>query len=276
MTSYTEEWPLLTLENISLKYGDKQILRDINIQIKDIVVPGVTTGQICTLVGKSGIGKSQLFGIIAGLWKPTTGRVLIGTEQKEVVRGEVGMVAQNYPLFGHRTVLGNLLLVEKDKQKIDYYLNEFNLITHKDKYPIQLSGGQRQRIAIIQQILCSENFILLDEPFSGLDPLATLKLCENIVKVANMNENNTVIISSHVLEPSIAVSDHVWVLGNQKMPMKPGDPGYSGDSIVAIPGATIVHTEDLAAQGLAWRRDIYGDPQFAQLCNRIRSMFNNI
>lgn len=271
MTSYTELLPLLTLENISLKYGDRQILRDINIQIKDLVVPGVITGQICTLVGKSGVGKSQLFNIIAGLNKPTTGRVLIGQDQKEVIRGQVGMVAQNYPLFNHRTVQGNLGLVEKDTKKIDFYLNEFNLLTQKDKYPIQLSGGQRQRIAIIQQILCSEHFILLDEPFSGLDPLATQKLCENIVKVANMDENNTVIISSHVLEPSIAVSDKVWVLGNKADPAMPvPHPQY------LIPGATIVHVEDLAAQGLAWRKDIYSDPQFAVLCNRIRSMFNNI
>lgn len=274
MTSYTEQNPLLTLENVSLKYGDKLILRDINIQIKDLVVLGQTTGQIVTLVGKSGVGKSQLFNIIAGLKEPTTGKVLIGPSQSPVQVGQVGMVAQNYPLFRHRTLISNLKLIEKDEGKINYYLNEFNLIQHRDKYPIQLSGGQRQRAAIIQQILCSEHFILLDEPFSGLDPLATAKLCENIVKVANMDENNTVIISSHVLEPSIAVSDHVWVLGNQKalLTEKAGD--YTVDS--TIPGATIVHVEDLAAQGLAWRPNIYDDMQFTALCNRIRSMFSQI
>lgn len=269
MTSYTEQNPLLTLKDISLKYGDKLILRDINIQIKDLVVAGATTGQVCTVVGKSGVGKSQLFNIIAGLVQPSTGEILIGLDQKKVEVGQIGMVAQNYPLFKHRTVLSNLKLVEKDEKKIEYYLNEFNLITHKDKYPVQLSGGQRQRVAIIQQLLCSEHFILLDEPFSGLDPLATLKLCENIQKVANMDELNTILISSHILEPSLAISDMVWILGSNDVRRPDG-------SLDPNSGATIRFVEDLAAQGLAWRSDIYTDPSFVAMCNKIRNAFKLI
>lgn len=274
MTNYTEQNPLLTLSNISLKYGDKLILRDINIQIKDLVVAGSTTGQVCTVVGKSGVGKSQLFGLIAGLVQPTTGEILIGLEQKKVEVGQVGMVAQNYPLFRHRTVLNNLRLVQKDEKKIEFYLNEFNLLTHKDKYPIQLSGGQRQRVAIIQQLLCSEHFILLDEPFSGLDPLATLKLCENIQKVANMDELNTILISSHILEPSLAISDMVWIMGNEKEAFGdnkdiPYNPPFKA-------GATIRFVEDLASQGLAWRSDIYTDPAFVAMCSKIRNVFKFI
>lgn len=270
MTSYSTGQPLLSLENVSLKYGDKLILRDINIQLLDIARIGDTTGQVCTVVGKSGIGKSQLFNLIAGLVQPTTGTIKIGLGQKPVEVGAVGMVAQNYPLFNHRTVLSNLQLVSKDKERIDFYLSEFNLTTHKDKYPVQLSGGQRQRVAIIQQILCSEHFILLDEPFSGLDPLATQKLCDVIVKIANMDELNTVLISSHVLEPSLAVSDHVWMLGNEV------DPVSIVGEYQMLPGATIRYVEDLAAQGLAWRSDIYADPQFATLCSKIRNAFNTM
>lgn len=271
MTSYTTGKPLLTLKDISLKYGDKLILRDINIQLMDLIRPDSVTGQVCTIVGKSGVGKSQLFSLIAGLNKPTTGAILIGLDQKPVVTGAVGMVAQNYPLFQHRTVQSNLELVEKDKTKIDFYLNEFNLTPHKDKYPIQLSGGQRQRAAIIQQVLCSEHFILLDEPFSGLDPLATQKLCEIIIKIAGMDELNTILISSHVLEPSLAVSDHVWILGLQRTG------GEGGSSITReIAGATIRFIEDLAEQDLAWHKDIYTDPKFVALCNKIRGVFNFI
>lgn len=270
MINYSTGRPLLTLSNISLKYGDKLILRDINIQYLDLVRTGAITGQICTIVGKSGVGKSQLFNIIAGLQAPTTGEVLIGLEQKKVEVGAVGMVAQNYPLFNHRTVTSNLQLVTKDKAKIEFYLNEFSLTAHRDKYPIQLSGGQRQRVAIIQQILCSDHFILLDEPFSGLDPLATQKLCDIIVKVASMDELNTVLISSHVLEPALAVSDHVWILGNMK------DPQWSGQEDRMLPGATIRFIEDLASQGLAWREDIYTDPAFVALCSKIRTVFKFI
>lgn len=276
MTNYTAGQPLLTLENLSLKYGDKQILRDINIQLRDLVRPDSITGQVCTIVGKSGVGKSQLFNIIAGLVTPTTGKVLIGLEQKEVQVGQIGMVAQNYPLFAHRSVQNNLKLVCTNKEKIDFYLNEFSLTEHKDKYPIQLSGGQRQRTAIIQQLLCSEHFILLDEPFSGLDPLATQKLCDIIIKVANLDELNTVLISSHVLEPSLAVSDHVWVLGNEPSGTPDHSSGNPPTKWKMFEGATIRFTEDLAAQGLAWRSDIYTDPAFVALCNKIRGVFKVI
>lgn len=269
MTNYSLGKPLLSIENLSLQYGDKKILRDINIQVLDIIGESLT-GQVCTLVGKSGVGKSQLFKVIAGLIQPTTGTVKIGLDQSLTEAGKIGMVAQNYPLFNYRTVIGNLKLVEKDEKKIDYYLNEFNLIQHKDKYPIQLSGGQRQRTAIIQQLLCSEHFILLDEPFSGLDPEATSKLCDVIIKVANMDDLNTIIISSHVLEPSLAVSDHVWVLGNE-FTLDGG-----GERTIQKPGATIRFVEDLAAQGLAWRKDIYTDLAFVALCNKIRGVFKVI
>jgi len=267
--TYSTEKPLLSLENVSLKYGDKMILRDINIQLKDLVRPGQTTGQVCTIVGKSGIGKSQLFKLIAGLQKPTTGTIRIGVEQRETEAGLIGMVAQNYPLFNHHSLMKNLLLVTKEKDKIEFYLNEFNLTEHRDKYPSQLSGGQRQRAAIIQQLLCSEHFILLDEPFSGLDPLATAKLCENIIKVANLDEMNTILISSHVLEPSLAVSDSVWILGNEKET-------YTSPTGSVVPGATIRFVEDLAAQDLAWRSDIQTDPRFVALCQKVRDSFKVI
>jgi len=270
MTSYTRAGALLKLNNISLKFGDKLVLRDINIDVLDVIEPGVTRGQVCTLVGKSGAGKSQLFNIIAGLQQPTTGEVLIGTAQQPVRRGQVGMVAQNYPLFNHKTVMNNLLCVTKDKEKINFYLNEFGLLEHAAKYPAQLSGGQRQRIAVTQQLLCSEHFILLDEPFSGLDPLSTQKLCDVITKIAGMDELNTILISSHVIEPSLAVSDTVWVLGQETC----YDPPTSIDT--KIPGSTIRFVEDLAAQGLAWREDIELDPAFTAVCKKVRDIFKEI
>lgn len=272
MANYRRAGALLTLKNISLKFGDKLVLRDINIEVDDVIEEGSTRGQVCTLVGKSGAGKSQLFNVIAGLQQPTTGEVLIGTAQQPVKVGQIGMVAQNYPLFRHKTVLKNLLCVCTDRQKIDFYLNEFGLIDHINKYPAEISGGQRQRIAVIQQLLCSEHFILLDEPFSGLDPLSTSKLCEVITKIASMDELNTILISSHVIEPSLAVSDTVWVLGQEES--KDASPlNALGDK---IPGSTIRFVEDLAAQGLAWRKDIELEPEFVALCKKVRDAFKLI
>ena len=169
--TYSVAEPLLKLENISLNFGDikspKKILRNINVQVDDIIGAESTTGQVVTLLGKSGAGKTTLFQVIAGLLAPTTGRVLIGKQQTPVMAGVVGMVLQNYPLFAHRTLMDNLLLANKDKDKVNSYLEEFDIYQHRDKYPAQLSGGQRQRTAILQQLLCSEHFVLLDEPFSG-------------------------------------------------------------------------------------------------------------
>jgi NitT/TauT family transport system ATP-binding protein len=267
---YTKAEPLLTLSNVSLKFGEKVVLRDINAQILDIINDDSSKhlGQVTTLLGRSGIGKTQLLKIIAGLQPPSTGQVLIGTDQKPVEAGTVGMVLQTYPLFKHRTLRGNLELVSKDKARIDEYINEFDLWDHKDKYTQQLSGGQRQRTAIVQQLLCSEHFTLLDEPFSGLDPVAIEKLCANIQKVANHDDTNTIFISSHILSPSMAVSDSVWMLGYEY------PESYASDALPkCIPGATIRYTVDLAAEGLAWRPDIRKDPKFLELTEHIRDLF---
>lgn len=255
---------LLKVENVSLKFDDKLILRDINLEVKDIVTQNSITGQVITLLGRSGVGKTQLMKIISGLQKPSTGSVLVGKSQTPITPGLIGMVLQTYPLFKHRTVQSNLELVSNDKDKIDYYLNQFDVYEKKKNYPDDLSGGQRQRVAIVQQLLCSDKFILLDEPFSGLDPVATAKLCENIIKVANQNEENTVIISSHILEPSLAISDTIWMVGHQ----------YNDG--VKKEGATILYQFDIAANGLSWNPEIRKDPRFTILVENIRAIFQTI
>lgn len=259
---------LLKLQDINLSFGDNLILRDINYEVKDITRDNNITGQVITLLGKSGVGKTQLMKIIAGLQAPTQGRVLLGKHQVDVQPGLVGMVMQSYPLFNHRTLLGNLELVSDDKEKIMYYCNEFDIVDHLNKYPSQLSGGQRQRTAIVQQLLCSDKFILLDEPFSGLDPVATEKLTQNILKVANQDDENTVIISSHILEPSLEISDTVLMLGHDYL--------VDGDKREKVKGATIKHMFDLASHGLAWTPNIRTNPLFRELIEDIRKIFKTM
>lgn len=129
---FTEE-EILRVENVSLSYGDKLILRDINVSIMDVKRKDQpSTGQIIGFLGPSGRGKTQLFKILSGLNKPTTGTVLV--HGKPVYPGDVGVVAQNYPLFMHHTIMGNLeLSVKKSKltkserkDKIENYLERFN------------------------------------------------------------------------------------------------------------------------------------------------------
>src|ERR1043165_1940642 len=144
---------ILKAENVSLVLGGKTILRDLNIEIRDIYRPGYITGQVVGLLGPSGIGKTRLFRILSGMDQPDQGSVLIGEKCEPVRRGKVGVVAQNYPLFEHRTVSGNLELAARSAglsrsdaaAKAYTYLQRFNLEERGGLYPCQLSGGQRQR-----------------------------------------------------------------------------------------------------------------------------------
>src|ERR1700757_1540719 len=115
--TYTLGKTLLRIENVCLEYDGRPILKNVNAEVKDIVVPGKITGQIVGFLGPSGCGKTSLFRIVAGLDKPTSGRVTLNGDNRPVTPGEVGVVSQSYPLFEHRSVMSNLLLAAKQKEK---------------------------------------------------------------------------------------------------------------------------------------------------------------
>jgi ABC-type nitrate/sulfonate/bicarbonate transport system ATPase subunit len=265
MNSYKKEALLLKAANINLKYDTRQILRDVNFEIYDVVRPGIVTGQVVSLIGRSGIGKTQLFRILSGLLTPTSGTVTIGVDQKPVKAGEVGVVPQNYLLFNHRTIYNNLALglsncgkkvSEKEaKDIIEDYARKFDLEDHLKKFPAQLSGGQRQRVSIIQQVLTGNKFILLDEPFSGLDPLMKDRVDDLLIQIANLNELNTLIIISHDIINTLALSDTAFILACEK----------------GKEGSTITEVIDLMALGFAWNPDIKEDHKFLDLVLDIKN-----
>ncbi|MGN6418287.1 MAG: ATP-binding cassette domain-containing protein [Pseudobacter sp.] len=185
--AYEQKQTILQVENLSVTYNGKTIIQDINFTERDTVRPERQQGQIIAFLGRSGRGKSTLFRALTGLEKPTTGQVLIPDLSKDannghqpakmVAEGDVGFVNQKYTLFRHKTVLQTLLFamrrsplgpVEK-KEKVLQYLSDWGLTQSKDQYPVFLSGGQRQRTAILEQLLSSGYYMVLDEPFSGLD-----------------------------------------------------------------------------------------------------------
>ena len=135
MEQYAFASTLLKAENVSLNIGGNQILKDVNVEIKDIIRPGYKMGQVVGFLGPSGIGKTKLFEVLAGLLEPTSGKVTINNPAIPVKAGLVGVVQQNYPLFNHRTVYGNLDVAAKKtckdaaerKKKIDDILNRFKL-----------------------------------------------------------------------------------------------------------------------------------------------------
>src|SRR5216684_4650574 len=117
MVSYTYGKTLLKIENVSLEYDGRPILKNVSAEIKDITRPDCTQGQVVGFLGPSGIGKTQLFRIIAGLNQPTSGQVLVNSTLTPVKAGMVGVVAQNYPLFENRTIFSNLILAAKRIEK---------------------------------------------------------------------------------------------------------------------------------------------------------------
>jgi ABC-type nitrate/sulfonate/bicarbonate transport system ATPase subunit len=268
--TYKKTDVILKAENVSLQLDDNLILRDINVNIRDIVRPDCTQGQIVGFLGPSGIGKTKFFEILAGILKPTSGNVFLNKEMIPVEMGLVGVVQQNYPLFDHRTIYGNLNIAAKRKypnkkerkERVDDMLNRFGLLDKKDYYPIQLSGGQRQRIAISQQILCSNHFLLMDEPFSGLDMNMIKEVSKLIVEVADMDELNTVIIVSHDISSTASISDTLWLMGRDRDQDKK-----------LIPGARVKYKFDLIERGLAWHEKVEEMVEFHNLLNEIRSLF---
>lgn len=257
---YKLEERLLTIENLNLQYGEKVILRDINAKVDNIVRPTLNQGQCIALLGLSGSGKTQLFRCIAGMQRPTSGVVRIRDDKEAVPAGIVGVVQQSYPLLQHRTIEGNLKLVCKDEKRIADLLGRFGLEQHAKKYPVQLSGGQRQRIAIIQQMLSSKHFLLMDEPFSGLDVVAKDKVCALINEVNLVDELNTTVFTTHDLEAAVTIADTIWVLGHEE----------------GKPGSTIVKTIDLIGRGLAWNPEVTKHPQFNITVNELKETFKGL
>jgi NitT/TauT family transport system ATP-binding protein len=270
---YTHGETLLKAEGVNVTLGGCPILRDLNLEVKDVRRPGAVAGQVVGLLGPSGVGKTTLFRVLAGLDKPDAGQVLIGEQGVPVQRGMVGVVAQHYPLFMHRTVMGNLLVAGKRAglshkaavEKATGLLQRFGLQDRAGHYPAQLSGGQKQRVAIAQQFMCSEHFLLLDEPFSGLDPMAIDRVAELLNEVACMHELNTIVVVTHDIGAALEVADTIWLMGR--------DRDAQGN---VIPGAKIKESYNLIERGLAWRDGIATEPAFLETLREIRTRFPSL
>ncbi len=258
MNVYSETNCLIEINNLQVQYGNKVILRDVGTEalpfrINDVKREGIMQGQTVAILGRSGRGKSTLFRCLVGIEKPTRGRIIIpkifdGTEYKNIAEGDVGFVQQTFPLSRNQNVydmLKDAVAMGDHKENadklIDEFLNEWGLTGQKNSYANQLSGGQRQRVAIIEQLLCSHFFIVLDEPFSGLDVKNIEEVKEAIEKLTTTSEINTVIFSTHNIELAVSIADSIYLVGYEK--------DAQGNF---IEGGTILTQYDLKKLGIAW------------------------
>ena len=262
--------PILQVKDVCLSFREKKVLNHLSFDILDVHRPGYEQGQIVSILGPSGVGKSQLFRRIAGLDVPDSGQILVGLDAKPTHPGMVGVVFQDYRILNHRTVLSNLVIAgvqaglknKEAHEKAREMLKTFSLEDKEGSWPAELSGGQKQRVAIAQQLMCSEHFLLMDEPTTGLDPIMKSKTCDLILHVASLHEENTIIMVSHDIESAVKISDQIIVLGHDPKDKKSG----------AVVRANI----DLKERGIAWRENNESLPVFSQTVREIKSLFPSL
>ncbi|AXX93289.1 iron ABC transporter ATP-binding protein [Malaciobacter molluscorum LMG 25693] len=210
---------MVSIENFGVSFGNTKILENINFDVKP--------GEIVTILGSSGCGKTTILRAIAGLQKEHKGHICIGDEcvsSKEIYvkDREVGYIFQDYALFPHLNVSENIAfalfkLSKKEKEKrVDELLEQFNLIDHKKKQIHQLSGGQQQRVAIARALANNPKILLLDEPFSNLDAMLRYKTkiwLKNLIKKLNLSA----ILVTHDKKEALTVSDKIGVINNKKL-----------------------------------------------------------
>lgn len=202
---------MLQVKGISKAFDGEEIIRNISIELKE--------GELVSLLGVSGGGKTTLFNIIAGLRTPDEGEVYL---EGEIITGKPGNVSymlQKDLLLPYKNILDNVALPltirgmkkKEARQKAVKYFKEFGLEGTENKYPSQISGGMRQRAALLRTYLFSEKVALLDEPFSALDMLTKSAMHEWYLSVMERIRLSTLFIT-HDIDEAILLSDRIYLL----------------------------------------------------------------
>ncbi len=200
---------MLRLNHISKQFGPVMALDDVGLHVRP--------GEIVTLVGTSGCGKSTLLRIVAGLDTPTQGRVLIEEEPITGPHPAVGVIFQEPRLMPWLTVRQNVrfgiagLPAAEQEQRTTAVLERVGLTAFAEALPRQLSGGMAQRVAIARALVAQPSLLLLDEPFSALDPFTKMKLQDHLLEIWAY-DRPTLLLVTHDIEEALVLSDRVVVL----------------------------------------------------------------
>ena len=212
---------MIEVRNIVKTFNDFKAVDDVSFNVKD--------GEVLTIVGTSGSGKSTVLRCINHLETPDSGQILIDgqpvtDENLREMRAKTAMVFQSFNLFDHLTVLENIMVApihvkkvskEEAKAKAEELLTMVGLSDKKNKHPRSLSGGQKQRVAIARALAMEPETILFDEPTSALDPEMVGEVLDVMKKLANTGM--TMVIVTHEMGFAKEISDNVIVMDNGKV-----------------------------------------------------------
>lgn len=207
---------ILRAENIQKKYGSRTVVKGISLQVEQ--------GEIVGLLGPNGAGKTTSFYMIVGMIQPNDGHIYLDNEEittypmyKRAQKG-VGYLAQEASVFRKMTVEENILSVlqfnyaseKEQKEKLESLIEEFGLGHVRKNRGDLLSGGERRRTEIARALASDPKFILLDEPFAGVDPIAV----EDIQRiVAHLKDRNIgILITDHNVQETLAITDRTYLM----------------------------------------------------------------
>jgi|TARA_B100000927_G_C16383391_1_gene436349 lipopolysaccharide export system ATP-binding protein len=211
----------LQANSLSKSYGPKVVVNDVSINVKQ--------GEIVGLLGPNGAGKTTTFYSIVGLIKPDEGSVYLGGKDItslpmfQRARNGIGYLAQEASVFRNLSVRDNILAVlehqgiskEKQEEKVEVLMKEFGLVEISDSMGKVLSGGERRRTEIARALATDPKFILLDEPFAGVDPIAV----EEIQSIVNSLKKKDIgiLITDHNVDETLSITDRSYLMFEGKL-----------------------------------------------------------
>jgi osmoprotectant transport system ATP-binding protein len=209
---------VIVFENVTKSFKDHQVLSNISFQIKK--------GDLVAFIGESGCGKTTTLKMINRLVKPTSGRILINgdsIETKDIIelRRSMGYVIQQTGLFPHMTVKENIEIIPRSEKRDADQINKKTLELMEmigldpeefsDRYPTELSGGQQQRVGVARAFATDPEIILMDEPFSALDPITRSGLQDEVLNLQSQFKK-TIVFVTHDMDEAIKIADKICIM----------------------------------------------------------------
>jgi lipopolysaccharide export system ATP-binding protein len=212
---------ILRAEHLIKRYKARTVVNNVSVEVKQ--------GEIVGLLGPNGAGKTTTFYIIVGLIKPNEGKIFL--DDKEITKmpmyqraqNGVGYLAQEASVFRKLTVEENILAVLQmtnkskadQKQKVEELLEEFSLTHVRKNIGMVLSGGERRRTEIARALAVDPSFVLLDEPFAGVDPIAVEEIQTIVGKLKKKNIG--ILITDHNVNETLSITDRAYLLFEGKI-----------------------------------------------------------